>query len=328
MEILVVLWRELVAFAGSEGKARRMVRDGIYRRVVHNAYVLADEPDSPELRLEALRRVVPAHAVVSHWGALWVLGLDVLPRNAQGVELLDLTVPRGLRLASRPGLRYHSALVTDEDLVVGPSGLVVSSARAFVDVARSFGLIEGVACGDAALRAGTTTLDRIEEAVDRAGGLRWVTRAREAVRHLEPRSESLMESRLRVGFVLEGGPRLDAQVDLYDEEGTHYGRTDLFKDGAAVEYDGRAERLEKGRFVSDRSRGNRISDLEVEVRRFTSEDMYKRTPAQRLATLLRALEIARRRTRPRLRFGRDTLRAPRYVPLPTRADVAQARRTA
>jgi hypothetical protein len=299
MGILVVTWRELVAFAGTADKARLLVRDQVYRRVVHNAYVLADEPDTPALRLEALRRVVPAHAVVSHWAALWVLGLNLLPREVNGLEIIDLTVPRGLRLAERPGLRYHSALVTDDDLVVGPRGLVVSSARAFVDVARSFGLVEGVACGDAALRAGTTTLDRIEEAVERAGGLRNVTIARAAVGMLEPRSESLMESRLRVGFVLAGGPRLDAQVDLYDEHGVHYGRADLFKDGVAVEYDGRAERLEKARFVKDRRRGNDISDLEVEVRRFTSEDMFKRTPAQRLMTLMRAFEVAARRTRPR-----------------------------
>lgn len=328
MEVLVVTWRELVAFAGSEDKARRLVRDRVYRRVVHNAYVLADEPDTPALRLEALRRVVPAHAVVSHWAALWVLGLDVLPRDRGGRDVIDLTVPRGLRLAARPGLRYHSALVTDDDLVVGPRGLVVSGARAFVDVARSFGLVEGVACGDAALRAGVTSLDRIEAAVERAAGLRNVNTARAAVPLLEPRSESLMESRLRVGFVLEGGPRLDAQVDLYDEDGVHYGRADLYRDGAAAEYDGRAERLEKVRFVKDRSRGNNISDLEVEVRRFTSEDMYKRTPAQRLATMLRALEVAGRRTRPRLRFGPDTLRPPRYRPLPTRAEASQARRTA
>ncbi|MCU1602745.1 MAG: hypothetical protein JWO22_3454 [Frankiales bacterium] len=323
-----MVWRELVAIAGTPDKARLLLRDNVYRRVIHNAYVLSDVRDTPEVRLAALRRVVPEHSVVSHWAALWVLGLNVLPRNTDGLEIIDLTVPRGLRLAKRPGLRYHSALMTDADLLIGPEGLVSSSARAFVDMSRSFGIVEGVAFGDAALRAGTTTLDRIAEAVDPAGGLRNITVARTAIDMLEPRSESLMESRLRVGFVLAGGPRLDAQVDLYDEEGTHYGRADLFKDGAAMEYDGRAERLEKLRFVKDRSRGNNISDLEVEVRRFTSDDMFRRTPAQRLMTLMRALEVAARRTRPRLRFGADTLRPPAHRPLPTRGEVGQARRTA
>ncbi len=191
------LWPELVAFAGTADKARLRVRDGIYRRVLRNASVLADVPDTPDTRLAALHRVVPPHVVLSHCTALWALGLDVLPRDADQVDLLDLTTARGLRLAPRPGVR-------------------------------------------------------IDAAVDRAGGLRWVSRAREAVPHLEARSESLMESRLRVGFVLAGGPRMHAQVDLYDEERRHRGRADLFLDGVAVEYDGRAERLLRERFGGDR----------------------------------------------------------------------------
>lgn len=180
-----------------------------------------------------------------------------------------------------------------------------------------------MACGDAALRAGATTLDRIEAAVDRAGGFRWVSRAREAVPHLEARSESLMESRLRVGFVLAGGPRMNAQVDLYGDDGEHCGRGDLFLDGVAVEYDGRAERLLRARFGSDRQRGNGIADLEVEVRRFSSDLYYKTTAAARLATLQRALVIAQGRNRPRLRFGPDTLPRPVMSPRPTVAEAVR-----
>ncbi len=316
------LWPELVAFAGSADRAKHLVRDGIYRRVLRNAYVLADVPDDAMTRLAALTRVVPPGVVVSHWAALWAHGLDVLRRDAAGAELIDLTTGRGLRLADRCGLRRHSALVDDEDLCEHNGLLIVSAARAFVDVARTYGLVEGVACGDAALRAGLTTLDRIEASVERAGGLRWVTRARAGVEHLEPRSESLMESRLRVGFVLAGGPRMPAQIDLYDDLGGHRGRADLFLDGVAVEYDGRQERLLRPKFAHDRQRGNGLADLEVEVRRFSADDIYRRSAASRLRTLTAALEIASRRTRPRLRFGEDTLRAPRLRPLATRAEGA------
>jgi hypothetical protein len=320
MDIEVLRWKELCAVAGTPAKARTLIKDGVYRRVLHDAYVLADVPDDVTTRCAALRLVLPPDVVLCGWSALWVCGLDVLPRDRDKVDLLDVVVPRSRHLERRPGMRPHSALVPDEEICELNGLVIVTGSRAFVDVVRYEGLVEGVACGDAALRAGLTTLDRVEESVDRAGGLRWVTRAREAIPHLEPRSESLMESRLRVGFVLEGGPRLAAQVDLYDENDVHYGRADLFKDGVAVEYDGRAERLEKAKFVTDRTRGNNISDLEVEVRRFTSEDMFKRTPRERLAVLRRALEIAARRSRPRLRFGRDTLRSPRMRPLPTKAD--------
>jgi len=97
-----------------------------------------------------------------------------------------------------------------------------------------------------------------------------------------------MESRLRVDFVLAGGPKMHTQIDLYDDLGGHRGRSDLFLDGVSVEYDGRASRLEKVKFTGDRSRGNDVSELAVEVRRFTGPMYYRTTPAQRLATLMSA----------------------------------------
>ncbi len=320
MEILVYTWQELVAAAGSVAKARTRLRDGIYRRVLRNAYVFADVADSPEVRAAALRHALPRHAVPSHWTALWVLGLDVLARDPQGQDLLDLTVPREHHVAPRPGMRWSSAEIPDEELCEVNGLLVASAARAVVDVARRDGVTEGVACGDAALRAGVVTRAQIELAIDRAGGLRGVITARAIAPHLEPRSESLMESRLRVDFVLAGGPRMPAQVDLYDERLAHRGRADLFLDGVSVEYDGRESRLEKPKFTGDRARGNDVSDLEVETRRFTGAMYYRMTPAARLEVLIRALDLASRRTRSRLRFGPDTLRPPKGQPLPTLAD--------
>lgn len=328
MDIEILSWAELQAVCGSAEKARRMLRDGVYERVLFDAYALADVAGKLETKLAALRKVLPPDVAVSHWTALWVLGLNVLRRDRNGRDQLDITVPRERHLIERPGVRTHCALLPDEELCELNGQLFVSAERAFVDVARRDGIIEGVACGDAALRAGATTLERIEEAVDRAAGLRWVTRARQAVQHLEPRSESLMESRLRVGFVLEGGPRMQAQVDLYDDDFAHRGRSDLYLDGVSVEYDGRAERLEREKFTDDRRRGNGVSDLEVEVRHFSADDVFKRSARSRLQTLMSALDIAKRRTRPRLRFGPDTLRAPKLRPLPTKAERAQGQQAA
>lgn len=319
---------ELIAVAGSHAKARQLVKDEVYRRVLHDAYVACDVPDDPTTRCAALHKVLPKDVVLSHWSGLWVAGLAVLPRDRNGVDRIDVTAPRHRQLRARPGMRAHIALVPDQEICEVNGLLIVSASRSVVDVARSEGITEGVACGDAALRAGLTTTTLIGESIDRAGGLRWVTRARAALGHLDDRSESLMESRLRVGFVLAGGPRMQTQVDLYDDLRGHCGRSDLYLDGVSVEYDGRDSRLEKVKFTGDRSRGNDVSDLEVEVRRFTGELYYRTTPGQRLAVLKSALAIAARRTRPRLRFGPDTLRPPKLRPLPTKAQLDQARRTA
>ncbi len=314
----VLTWTELTELCNTAAAARACVERGEFRRVLHDAYVRASVPDDPVTRAAALRRVLPQDVALSHWAALWALGLDVLPREKE-VDWLDVTVPRGRHLKRRPGIRSHCALLPDHELCEVNGLLVVSAERAFVDVARTSGIVEGVACGDAALRAGATSIPRIEEAVARARGLRRVTVARAAIPHLEPRSESLMESRLRVSFVLEGGPRMHAQVDLGDEYGTPCGRADLFLDGVVVEYDGREARLARERFTHDRRRGNSIANLALEVRRFSADDYYKLSGRQRLRELERALALARER-RPRFTFGKDTLPAPKLVPRPTLAD--------
>ncbi len=330
MDTVVRTWQELVQDLGSVARARVAVRDAHYWQIVRGAYAPTWAVDSPALRAEALRRVLPPHAVLSHWSSLWVRGLDVLARDKSGEDLLDLTVPPLHHVAARPGMTWCSGHLVDDDLCEVEGLVVASAARGCVDVARRDGVVEGVACADAALRAGMTTLALLRASVERCVGLPWVTRARTMLKHVEPRSESLMESRLRVGFVLAGGPRMPAQVDVYDEDGSHCGRADLLLDGVVVEYDGREERLQLERFTSDRRRQNSLADLGLEIRRFSASMYYRMSPEQRLAVLTRALEVAAGRSR-RVFAGPDTLRRARLSPLPTLADTqshAQARRTA
>lgn len=322
----VVRWGELVRRAGTPARARRWLKDELWWRVVRDAYAPASVADGPAVRAEALRLVLPDGVALSHRAALWVLGVDVLARDrVTGLELLDVTAPRGLHLERRPGLVPHSALLPDEELCDVNGLLVVSASRAVVDVARGDTLVEAVAFGDAVLRSGAATLPLLEEALDRAAKLRGVRRARAVLPHLEPRSESLMESRLRMRLVLGGVPRPEAQLDIYDDQG-HAGRSDLYLQGVVLEYDGREERLLKPVFVHERRRQNRLADTCLEIRRFTSHDVYVRPAASVCAEVMRAVALAADRDQSAVRRGPDTLRPPRLRPLPTRAD--EARRTA
>ncbi len=317
MTIEVVTWQQLVERAGSQDRARTLLRIGVWRRVVRNAYVEGFLDDSPLVRLAALRAVLPDGAALSHRTALWVLGCDVLTGS------LDVTVPRGRRVAARPGLRIHIAALPDSELVEYHGVLLTSAARAVVDVARTEPLAEAVAFGDAALRCGATTPLAIEASLETAGALRGVRAAVRAVPLLNGRSQSPMESRLRIALHLGGVPDKDVQHDVYDDGG-HAGRTDLHVEGVAVEYDGRASRLGRAPFTDDRRRQNRICDTAMEVRRFTSRDYYGCHPRQLGAVVLRAVRIACTRDRSRLRSGPDTLPKPRLRPLPTRAERAAA----
>lgn len=320
-DITLVTRSELKTIAGSLHEARQLIAHGVYRRVLHGIYVDDTVPDSPELRRAALERVLPAEAVLSGRAALWAMGVDVLPLDGT----LDVTTVRGRHLEKRPGMTPHSALLPDDELVELPNGLlVVSAPRAFVDVARRESLVEAVALGDAVLRSGAATAEELEAAVERAAGLRGIVGARTVVPHLEPRSESQGESRLRMSLVLGGLPRPEAQVDYYTEDGEHLARVDLVVRGVLLEYDGREQRLKKPVFVQDRRRQNSIVDRGAELRRYSSEDVAWVRRGWLCDEVMRAIAAAASRPPAALRRGRDTLRPPRLSPLPTLAELRRA----
>ena len=309
MEILT--WAELVHRCGGRAAARRCLQDGDWQRVFRDAYVRREVVVDERCRVQALRRVLPQDVAVAGRTALWLLGLDVLGGR------LDVLAPRGRHLADRPGLRTRSALLPDSELCVVEGLLVVSAARAVVDVLREEAFTEAVVVGDAVLRSGAATYAQVQESAARASGLRGVQRARAAVPHLNGRSESPMETRLRLHLVAGGLTGLRVQHDVYGEAG-HVGRGDLWVEGVVVEYDGLELRRERPVFVRDRRRQTAIAELGVELRRYTSADVYGRSPADLVAEVRRAQGLARGRPW-RVLTGPDTLRPPRLRPLPTLA---------
>lgn len=305
----MLAWSELVRHAGSVARARTLLQRAEWWQVCRGAYAPWHVDDGPSVRARALRRLLPPDVALSHRSALWLLGLDVLG------EVLDVSVDRGRQLDARPGLRTHTARLDDQELCVVGGLLVVSPARAVLDVARSESLVEAVAVADAVLRSGWATVEGLEVALDRSAGLRGVRSARQVLAHAEPRSESPQESRLRMQLVLGGVPRPVAQHDVYGPSG-HVARVDLWLDGLVIEFDGREVHLQPGVFAQERHRQAGLLELDLEVRRYTGVDVYRRGRADLCAEVLRAWDQARRRTRPALRSGPDTLPRPRYAPPP------------
>lgn len=310
-DVEVSSWKELLARAGSEFAAQRLLRDEGWWRVWRGWYAPRCVPDGPAVRLAAVQAALPAGTTPSHRTALWVLGLDVL-----GGGVLDVTVSRGRHLERRPGIVSHAAALPPEELTAVDGLVIVSAARAVVDVARREPLAEAVAVADAALRAGWTTVPLIQASIERAAHLRGVVAARAMLPMLEPRSESQMESRLRVKLVVGGLPRPAAQYDVYDDDG-HVGRADLWLDGVAIEYDGW---LEKRAQSADRRRHARFEEVGCLVRRYTATDCYQRSAPALVGEITRAITLARGLDRSGMRGGPDTLRPPRFRPHPTLAD--------
>jgi len=162
-----------------------------------------------------------------------------------------------------------------------------SVVRTIADLGRRLPLIEAVTALDMALHK------RLVEVVDLrlwAGAhprCRGVARLRRAIELVEPATESVMETRLRLVLVLAQLPRPLAQISLYDEDGHFVGRPDFYYPlhRLALEYDGSSHREN---LTGDNRRQNRMVDAGYRLLRFTAADVLS-TPNSVVALVRRAL---------------------------------------
>jgi len=127
-----------------------------------------------------------------------------------------------------------------------------------------------------ALHAGLIGVADIAEELRDAAREYGVARLRQVLHHAEPKSESPMESRLRMLLVLARLPRPEAQVPIRDGH-RFLGRVDLYYRAHRVglEYDGGTHR---DSLAEDNRRQNLLTGVGVRLLRFTAGDIYS-TPA-------------------------------------------------
>jgi very-short-patch-repair endonuclease len=133
-------------------------------------------------------------------------------------------------------------------------------------------LTEAVVIADMALQAGLVEHDRFQSwARDRVQGP-GAAKVRRVAEHAEPKSESPMETRLRMLLVLAGLPRPVAQVSVQDARGRFLGRPDLYYPDhrLGIEYDGA---IHRDSLAADNRRQNRLLNDGISLLRFTAADV-------------------------------------------------------
>jgi very-short-patch-repair endonuclease len=253
--------------ARAAGVGPRSLEGASWRRIGPGIYISAVLVQDPLHKIEAARRRLPAGAAFSGLTAAWLHGLDVSPDDP-----IEITVPPRAGVSGRSGIAVRRSVVAAHETVQARGMPATSIVRTIADLGARVGLAETVVITDAALHR---RLVRLEDLVSwpasnpRRHGIRTMRRVIDLV---EPKSESAMESRLRLLLVLAGLPRPRAQVAIHDQSGRFVGRPDLYYEQhrLGIEYDGGVHR---DSLVKDNQRQNRLLNAGVRLLRFTAPDV-------------------------------------------------------
>ncbi|PZF83798.1 type IV toxin-antitoxin system AbiEi family antitoxin [Jiangella anatolica] len=260
------------ADARAAGVTKDRLRGRSYRRLHRGVYVERRRPDDDELRIRAWMLALPADAALyGATAAVWY-GLPVA-----APPLVQVIVPPGTVPRRRPGLEPHEGLAAD-DVTVHRGVRVTTPERTWLDLSLTLGDADLVIAGDAMVRQGLTTPQRLVEAADVAWRRRRIVRARSLARLVRSRVDSPQETRLRLILTGHGGlPEPLINPDVADEHGGWIGRPDLAYVDArvAIQYEGDVHRTKK-RWRSDIARDEVMRDHGWEVIRVTADDLSHR----------------------------------------------------
>ncbi|MQY20787.1 endonuclease domain-containing protein [Nocardia macrotermitis] len=234
--------RDALARGVTDDQIRRMCAGGRWRRLRRGVY--SEEAIYAELDAVARHRMLAAavlpemaaDAVVSHQSAAAIYGAPIW---AAPMDRLCVTRNRSNGGRIKPDLKVHC---TPIDAVAEVDGLLLSTpARTILDLGRTVSFESAVVAGDWLAREyGVTTTD-LEVELTAANRRRGIERARQVVKFLNPRSESVGESRSRVMLRDLGLPIPQSQGDVFTAEGRFLGRVDFYfgDTGVVGEFDGR-----------------------------------------------------------------------------------------
>ena len=257
-----------VAQAMAAGLTRGRLRSSSYIRLGPGLYRWVGLSDGPLVKLSAMARRMPIGAAFSGSTAAWLHGLDIKPG-----EPIEVTIPASLGCGVRAGVSVRYRALAPNEIVIRRGLPTTSALRTAIDLGGRDPLTEAVVAVDQFLHSALVRASELSSYVDEHPGAKGVARLRRALSLAESKSESAMETRLRLILVLSGLPRPEVQVPIRDHEGRWLGRPDLlYSDHSlAIEYDGGTHR---DRLVEDNRRQNGLIGAGYRLLRFTAADVY------------------------------------------------------
>lgn len=252
-------------------------------RIAQGVYLVEDVPLTPSRRCRAILAALPRDSAFSHWTAASLLGLP--SRNTAKLHII--LAPRSV-LPQRDELVVHGRELVPGDIVEIDGLPVTSGPRLFVDLAAMLTERELVVLGDALLRTGLVAPPALSWRVHLAARRRGVVRARDALKLLDGRAQSVPESVVRHVIISGGLPAPVPQLPILDPYGRVIAHADLGYDEwkILIEYEGR-QHSEGDQFGRDIERYSRMAADGWLVLRFSAAHLAR--PNQILDRVRQAL---------------------------------------
>ncbi|OLT17412.1 hypothetical protein BJF79_17825 [Actinomadura sp. CNU-125] len=177
-------------------------------------------------------------------------------------------------------MKVHGYTIDPGHLRVWDGRRIVSPERLFLELAAAIPRIDLIISGDHMLKHRLTTRERLNGFLVHAYRRRGVLKARDAVMHLDEKSDSPPETRLRILITDAGLPRPIVNQDVFDKQGEWLARPDLSYPALkiAIEYEGAHHQQDYGQYSRDIERDGRLIDNGWIVIRVNKEGLF-RNPA-------------------------------------------------
>jgi hypothetical protein len=272
----VLTLRQALSAGLSRSGVKVRTQRGEWRALLRGTYLVdADMHDEPPPRslVRAASLAVPG-GVLCGRSAAAVLGLRGMDGDAAPAEI---AVPSGRPVTPRPGLAVRQVAVPAEHVTTVDGMAVTSPLWTVGDLLLSRGRMESVAVLDAALNDGRLVAADVENLDSLLAHRPGVVAARDRIRESNWRSESPLETRVRL-ICADGGVAPDSlQHPVLDQWGNLLGYGDMAWTRARLvgEADGRSVHGAPPALYGDRWRANNFQTAGWTMVRFTWADTYR-----------------------------------------------------
>jgi hypothetical protein len=236
-----------VPFARTDFEALRLkpadvrvaVQRNEIRRMLRGVYVAQCVPDSAELRIQALARVVGTGHVACDRTAAWLHGVDVFERKLGGVPPIEVCVLRGTSPSERPEVRARTRDLGAEDVELAGGVLVTTPLRTALDLGCILRRRDALAALDQFRRHYDITEQGLAQSAVRYFRRRGVVQLRRLIPLSDPRAESPRETWTRLAIMDAGIPAPVPQYEIEIEGAVIFRLDHAYPEHrVAVEYDG------------------------------------------------------------------------------------------